>query len=345
MYDRREAIYRELGVPPENEDALERWERMQPKPEPQRPERQLDTRPPTMAEVDDLIGKRIGAEHQFMIDILGELVAHLWSDAKMKGPPGPSGPPGPAGAPGAPGKLPIAKIWRQDSVTYEGEVVCFDGSLYQALKDTGQVPGGSDWICLAVGGRDAISTPEVRGTYNKGEQYEKLDVVALNGGSFIARQDNPGDCPGPDWQLLTSPGERGERGPVGPQGERGLHGERGAKGEPGEPGPKGEQGPEGPRGKLPIAKIWRQDSVSYEAEVVCYNGSVFQALKDTAQVPGGSDWICLALAGRDGVTPDVRGTYKPGEDYKYFDIVALNGGGFIARKDDPGDCPAPAGNC
>jgi hypothetical protein len=41
----------------------------------------------------------------------------------------------------------------------------------------------------------------------------------------------------------------------------------------------------------------------------------------------------------------VRGTYKPGEDYKYFDIVALNGGGFIARKDDPGDCPAPAGNC
>ena len=42
--------------------------------------------------------------------------------------------------PGAPGRLPIAKIWRQDSVTYEAEVVCYDGSLYQALKDTAQVP-------------------------------------------------------------------------------------------------------------------------------------------------------------------------------------------------------------
>jgi hypothetical protein len=237
--------------------------------------------------------------------------------------------------------LPIAKIWRQDSVSYEADVVCYDGSLYQALKDTAQVPGGSDWICLAVGGRDAISTPEMRGTYNKGERYKKLDVVALDGRSWIARQDNPGDCPGPGWQLLASPGERGERGPTGPQGERGLQGECGEKGESGEPGPKGEQGPEGPRGKLPMAKVWRQDSVTYEAEVVCYDGSMFQALKDTAQVPGGSDWICLALAGRDATTPQVRGTYKPGEQYKKLDVVALTGGSFIARKDDPGPCPGP----
>ena len=69
-------------------------------------------------------------------------------------------------------------------VTYEAEVVCYDGSLYQALKDTAQVPGGSDWICLAVAGRDAI-TPQVRGTYKDGEQYKKLDIVALNGASFI----------------------------------------------------------------------------------------------------------------------------------------------------------------
>ena len=86
--------------------------------------------------------------------------------------------------PGAPGRLPIAKIWHQDSVTYEAEVVCYDGALYQALKDTAHVPGGSDWICLAVAGRDAI-TPQVRGTYKDGEQYKKLDIVALNGASFI----------------------------------------------------------------------------------------------------------------------------------------------------------------
>jgi hypothetical protein len=268
------------------------------------------------------------------------VLAHLKFNGAA-GPPGPSGPPGPAGAPGAPGKLPIAKIWRQESVTYEAEVVCYDGSLYQALKDTAQVPGGSDRICLAVAGRDAISTPEMRGTYNKGEQYEKFDVVALDGGSFIARQDNPGDCPGPGWQLLISPGKRGERGPIGPQGERGLQGERGEKGEPGEPGPKGEQGPEGPRGKLPTAKIWRQESVTYEAEVVCYNGSLYQALRDTAQAPGGSDWICLALAGRHAQTPRVRGTYKPGEQYHKLDICMTGGSSFIARKDDPGECPGP----
>ena len=51
MFDRRrESIYRELGVPPEKEDALERWERLRPKPEPERPECKLDIRPPTMAE-------------------------------------------------------------------------------------------------------------------------------------------------------------------------------------------------------------------------------------------------------------------------------------------------------
>jgi hypothetical protein len=270
--------------------------------------------------------------------ILAKLVAHLWNDAKMKGPPGPAGAQGPSGPPGT---LPVAKIWRQESVTYQAEVVCYDGSLYQALKDTAQVPGGSDWICLAVAGRDAISTAEVRGTYNKGERYQKLDVVALDGGSFMARQDNPGDCPGPGWQRLTSPGERGERGPIGPQGERGLQGERGEKGKPGEAGPKGEQGPEGPLGKLPIAKMWRQNSVTYEAEVVCYDGSMFQALKDTAQVPGGSDWICLALAGRSAVTPQVRGTYKLGEQYKKLDICAMNSSSFIARRDDPGECPGP----
>jgi chromosome segregation ATPase len=48
-----------------------------------------------------------------------------------------------------PGRLPVAKIWRQESVTYEGEVVSYDGALYQARKDTAQIPGGSDWVCVA----------------------------------------------------------------------------------------------------------------------------------------------------------------------------------------------------
>jgi hypothetical protein len=128
---------------------------MRPQPEPEPRERELDIAPPTLAEIDELIGHRIAAEHQFIMDILAEVLANpqRWMPAA---PPGPAGPPGTAGAPG---KLPIAKIWHQDSVSYEAEVVRYDGSLYQALKDTAQVPGGSDWICLAVAGRDAISAP------------------------------------------------------------------------------------------------------------------------------------------------------------------------------------------
>jgi hypothetical protein len=113
----------------------------------------------------------------------------------------------------------LAKQHRQDSVTYQAEVVCYGGSMFQALKDT-QVPGGSDWICLALAGRDAI-TPQVRGTYKSGEQYNKLDICAMNGSSFIARWDGPGECPGPDWQLLASRGKTGDKGQPGPRGPQG----------------------------------------------------------------------------------------------------------------------------
>jgi hypothetical protein len=65
----------------------------------------------------------------------------------------------------------------------------------------------------------------VRGTFDEGARYEQLDVVAFNGSSFVALEDRPGRCPGPNWQLLASAGRRGERGSVGPRGERGLKGE------------------------------------------------------------------------------------------------------------------------
>ena len=222
---RRERLYRELGVPPDDEDALVRWERLRPKPEPEPREREVDIPLPTVAEIDQRFEQRIAAQHQFTMDILAEVLAHP-EDWMPAAPPGPSGPPGPPGPPGAAGKLPIAKIWRQDSVSYEADVVCYDGALYQALKDTAQVPGGSDWICLAVAGRDAI-TPRVRGTFSAEAQYQELDIVALNGGSFIARKDDPGVCPGPGWQLLVSRGKAGDKGTPGPRGEKGAKGDEG----------------------------------------------------------------------------------------------------------------------
>src|SRR5262249_32785084 len=97
----------------------------------------------------------------------------------------------------APGKLPVSKIWHQESGTYEGEVVSYDGSLYQARRDTAQMPGGVDWICVARAGRDGCDglTPNVCGTFDAYKTYARLDVVECDGASFIAISDNPGACP------------------------------------------------------------------------------------------------------------------------------------------------------
>jgi hypothetical protein len=51
-----------------------------------------------------------------------------------------------------------------------------------------------------------------------------LDIVAFNGCSFISRVDNPGACPGDDWQLMSALGKTGRQGPKGDPGERGERG-------------------------------------------------------------------------------------------------------------------------
>jgi hypothetical protein len=136
---------------------------------------------------------------------------------------------GERGEKGNTGVLPLVKAYEPGKVHYEGDVVTYDGSTYQASRDTAQSPPGSDWRRLAEAGRDG-STPTIRGTYSAEESYKKFDVVALNGSSFIARKDNPANCPGPDWQLIASAGKPGRPGPVGAKGEAGPRGERGQPG-------------------------------------------------------------------------------------------------------------------
>ena len=50
----------------------------------------------------------------------------------------------------------------------------------------------------------------------------------MNGSTFVARRDDPGDCPGDGWQLLASRGKAGNKGLPGPRGEKGDRGEPGA---------------------------------------------------------------------------------------------------------------------
>lgn len=136
-------------------------------------------------------------------------------------------------------------------------------------------------------------------------------------------------------------GERGERGLPGEKGDTGERGEPGIQGERGEPGLQGERGLEGAPGKLPIIRAW-EDRVYYEGEAATKDGATYQALRDTGRTPPHEDWICIAAAGRDGTDGrsfEVRGTYKPEDEYLALNVVALNGASFVAKRDEPGPCP------
>jgi hypothetical protein len=150
-------------------------------------------------------------------------------EAGRAGEPGPAGKDGVPGLDGAPGTIEAALPYRDGEVHYRGQLVLLGGSTWQARADTARAPPHEDWACLAAAGRDA-ATPVVRGTWRDGETYAALDIVALNGGSFIARTDDPGPCPGPAWQLIASAGKPGKPGPKGDHGAPGARGERGERG-------------------------------------------------------------------------------------------------------------------
>lgn len=144
------------------------------------------------------------------------------------GAPGRDGVDGKEGLPGRegpPGKLPLVTEWT-DRVYYESDAVTHEGSVYQAIRDTGRPPPHEDWRCIAAAGRNGEDgrTFRVRGTWSETAEYRALDVVALNGAGFVARRDQPGPCPGEGWQLIASQGKRGQPGERGPSGEKGDRG-------------------------------------------------------------------------------------------------------------------------
>lgn len=147
-------------------------------------------------------------------------------DVGRNGDVGPAGPQGPRGEPGLPGMLHKVFQW-EDRVFYLGQLATFGGATWQALRDTAKQPGRSDdWMLIAAAGANGASF-NIRGTYSADETYRALDVVTLDHGWFVAKKDNPGAPPGPDWQS----------GPVGKRGEKGMPGERGPAGPRGEAAP------------------------------------------------------------------------------------------------------------
>lgn len=150
-------------------------------------------------------------------------VANVRTEFEVELPAGPPGRDGDPGKEGPMGKMSAVLPWA-DEVHYEGSMRTHLGATYQALRDTAKEPPSEDWACLAERGADGRSL-RLRETWSADEEYRELDIVTLNGASFAARKDDPGECPGPDWKLLAS------------QGKRGAPGERGQRGEPGSAGP------------------------------------------------------------------------------------------------------------
>jgi hypothetical protein len=159
-------------------------------------------------------------------------------------------------APPPPAKFPSVTAWRADMIYHEREVVTFAGSTYQATKDTAHAPPSPEWRCLAASG----SSFTIRGTYDSAVEYRHLDVVIINGSSFVALKDNPGPCPhSGDWHLLCSRGSRGQRGAEGARALMGLHGERGAA--------------------APQIQSWLIDRTRYTATPMMTDGSIGSTLE------------------------------------------------------------------
>lgn len=140
------------------------------------------------------------------------------------------------------------------------------------------------------------------------------------------------------WQAISTALAIGQRAM---EEVRALSREPGPQGEPGERGRDGLRGEQGPAGKLPIVRTW-SDQIYYAGDVVGHDGATWQAQRDTARSPPHEDWICLALAGRDGADGasfKICGTWDASKQYKVLDTVILNGGAFVAKRDNPGACP------
>ena len=94
-----------------------------------------------------------------------------------------------------------------------------------------------------------------------------------------------------------------------------------------------------PPAQFPSVKAFSADTIYHEGDIVAFAGGTWQAQRDTGKAPGTKDWVALAVAGRDGRTPRVRGTYSADVAYQALDLVMRESSSFIATRDDPGPCP------
>lgn len=142
-------------------------------------------------------------------------------DVGPEGKRGPPGEPGARGERGEPGKQGPAGATGRDGVDAVGK---------QGPQGLQGIPGaaGEPGARGERGEPGANARPwQHKRTYDPRQVYVANDVVAHDGGSWVALYDEPGALPGDGWAQLSvrgqrgKPGDRGERGLTGPEG-RGI---------------------------------------------------------------------------------------------------------------------------
>jgi hypothetical protein len=153
---------------------------------------------------------RSDAEQQIIdhLDAIGGRMADLESRleqlTRVPGPPGPQGQPGPPGETGKEGPPGPAGV--QGIQGPPGE----KGAAGEQGERGNDGSDGKAWVPC--------------GTWSGETKYHALDVVVWKGSGWVARIDDPGDLPGPGWQMIA------QKGTSGPPGD------------PGWPGPPGKDG-------------------------------------------------------------------------------------------------------
>lgn len=174
------------------------------------------------------------------------------------GEPGPQGQPGPAGQVGPMGLISPAVTLRSGTEYVEGTIGTYRGGLWQAWRDTKDVPiedGG--WKLLANGVHEVAlvddnsgesvsfvvemtdqtlisKTVELAmvkhcGAYDPDKEYRLNEEIAWNGSTWRALRTTKGvEPPGEDWRLVAQRGKTGPRGESGPPGQIGPIGPQGA---------------------------------------------------------------------------------------------------------------------
>lgn len=286
--------------------------------------------------------RRIDAERELRFSGLERRVEEVIARVKNGDPgrDGANGADGRDGAAGADGRDGVAGLDGKDGAPGRDGLDGADGKDgSDGQRGEAGTPGadgkdgepGRDGMNGADGQQGERGLPGERGESGPGPTSDEIDAAVAR---YFAVNPVPAGAAG-------ERGPSGERGEKGEQGEPGIAGTNGADGRDGVDGVAGPRGETGAPGKLPLARAW-EDRVYYEGEVATINGGTFQAHRDTGRSPPHDDWQCIAapgVDGRDGASFTIRGTHVANETYSEFDVVALNGASFVAKRNDPGPCP------